>query len=132
MAATFLSPALKKDAAALVVVHPGGAETTLATTVEIAGDSAARKLGLLGRDALAPGHALVIAPSNGIHTFAMRFPIDVIFVARDGAVVKIVPALAARRVAFALGAFAVIEMAAGEADRAGLRVGDRLTVSDRD
>ena len=70
----------------------------------------------------------MIAPSNGVHTFGMRFPIDVIFAARDGRVVKIARAVAAGRIAFALRGFAVIEMAAGEADRAGLTKGDRLRV----
>jgi hypothetical protein len=131
MAATFLSPALKKDAGAvtLIVTRAGATlAATLATTVELAVDSASRKRGLLGRNGLPPAHALVIAPSNGVHTFAMRFPIDIIFVARDGRVVKITHALPARRIAFALRAFAVIEMAAGEADRAALAVGDRLAV----
>lgn len=129
--ATFLSPALKKDAGDVALAIDRGADPppTLATVVELAADSAARKRGLLGRDGLAPGHALVIAPCNGVHTFAMRFAIDVIFAARDGRVVKIARAVPARRIAFAVGAFAAIEMAAGEAERAGLAVGDRLVVT---
>ena len=129
MAATFLSPALKKDAGGITLAVDRPGFPTLATVVELAADSAARKRGLLGRDGLAPGHALVIAPCNGVHTFAMRFAIDVIFAARDGRVVKIARAVPARRIAFAVGAFAAIEMAAGEAERAGLVVGDRLVVT---
>ena len=128
--AHFLAPFLKREAPKpILAIDPSS--SPLATTVELALDSAARKRGLLGRDGLAPGHALVIAPCNGVHTFGMRFAIDVIFAARDGRVVKIAHAVPARRIAFALGAFAAIEMAAGEADRAGLRVGDRLTIRDR-
>ena len=90
----FLSPLLKKDAPPMAFwVERGGRRLPLATTVEAAVDSASRNRGLLGRDSLAPGHALVIAPSNGIHTFFMRFPIDVIFVARDGRVVKLARAV---------------------------------------
>jgi uncharacterized membrane protein (UPF0127 family) len=105
--------------------------TTLATTVEAALDSASRKRGLLGRDALAPGAALVIAPSNGVHTFFMKFAIDVVFVARDGRVVKIARAVKPGRVSLALRAFAVVELAAGAAETAELRVGDRLSVRPR-
>ena len=105
--------------------------TTLATTVEAALDSASRKRGLLGRDALAPGAALVIAPSNGVHTFFMKFAIDVVFVARDGRVVKIARAVNPWRACLALRAFAAVELAAGAAETAELRVGDRLSVRPR-
>src|SRR4029077_19922155 len=93
----FLAPLLKGDRpSSALVIERESTPTTLASTVEIAVDSASRKRGLLGRDGLAPSHALVIAPCNGVHTFGMRFAIDVIFVARDGRVVKIARAVAAR------------------------------------
>jgi uncharacterized membrane protein (UPF0127 family) len=98
----------------------------LVTHLELALDSQTRTRGLLGRDELAPGHGLVIAPSQGVHTFGMRFPIDIVFVRRDGRVVRCRTAVPPRRLALWLTAFAVVEMAAGEAERAGLRVGDRL------
>jgi hypothetical protein len=75
-----------------------------------------------------PAEALVIAPCSAIHTFAMRFPIDVIFAARDGRVLKTREAFPPGRMSVSLGAFAVIEMAAGEIARAGIRKGDRLVV----
>ena len=56
----------------------------LVRTLEIASDSESRKKGLLGRDALAPEIGFVIAPSQGVHTFGMRFPIDVAFCDRYG------------------------------------------------
>jgi uncharacterized membrane protein (UPF0127 family) len=56
----------------------------------------------------------------------MKFPIDVVFAARDGRVVKVRAAVPRGRIAVAWGAFAVIELAAGEAGRAGLRRGDRV------
>lgn len=101
----------------------------IATTVEPALDSSSRKRGLLGRTGLAPGHALVIAPSNLVHTFFMRFPIDIVFARRDGTVVKIRRSVPARRITGALRAFAVIEMAAGALQNVDLRVGDRLELS---
>lgn len=101
----------------------------LVTHLELALDSATRTRGLLGRNELPPGAGLIIAPSQGIHTFGMRFPIDVVFVTWDGRVVRYRSRVAPRRVAVWPFAFAVVELPAGAAERAGLRVGDRLVVA---
>jgi len=98
----------------------------LGTALVIAGDSATRREGLLGQDSLSPGSGLVIAPSQGVHTFGMRFPIDVVCVTRGGVVVKYRSAVPPRRLVLAWSAFAMIELAAGESTRAGLQPGDTL------
>jgi uncharacterized protein len=104
----------------------------LATSVEAAFDSASRKKGLLGRDGLARRHAIVIAPSNAIHTFFMRFPIDVVFAAKDGTVVGLRKSLAPWRMAIAPRAYCAIELAAGSIARDSIAVGDRLVVTSGD
>ena len=101
----------------------------MATTVEGAFDSASRTRGLLGRASLAPDHALVIAPCSAIHTFGMQFPIDVIFAAGDGRILKIRRNMRRGRMTGAIGAFATIEMAAGAADRHELKAGDYLEMT---
>jgi uncharacterized protein len=101
----------------------------LGTAIRLAGDSATRKQGLLGQDALPPGSGLVIAPSQGVHTFGMRFAIDIVCVSRAGVVVKCRPAVAPRRLVLSWSAFAMLELAAGEAARAGLVIGDVLIPS---
>jgi uncharacterized membrane protein (UPF0127 family) len=58
----------------------------------------------------------------------MRFPIDVIFARRDGCILKVRAEVPRSRVTGAIGAFAAIELAAGAAARAGVRVGDRLAI----
>jgi uncharacterized membrane protein (UPF0127 family) len=98
----------------------------LAPATTLAADSRARRRGLLGRDRLAPGEALVIVPSQGIHTFGMRFSIDVVFVDRHGGVLTIAHAVPPRRFRFAWRAFAVVELAAGACHAAGLQAGDEL------
>ena len=123
--AHFLAPLLKKDAAALALFVEGRHEP-LAVTVEAAFDSATRNRGLLGRDGLAADAALVIAPTNAVHTFGMRFPIDVIYCAKDGRIVKVRPNLVRGRISVAIGAFAVIEMAAGAIERNALETGQVL------
>jgi uncharacterized membrane protein (UPF0127 family) len=82
--------------------------------------------GLLGRRGLESGEGLLLRPAASIHTLFMRFPIDVVFVARDGEVLKVVAALPPWRTAAARGAKAVIELPAGEADRRGIHPGLRL------
>lgn len=124
----FLQPVLRRGAGPhrLVVA---GSNRQVASAIEVAGDSASRKKGLLGRSSLAEGTAFVIAPCSAVHTFGMQFPIDVIYVARDGRVVKVTERLGRSRVSAALGAFAAIEMAAGAAGRVGLEAGDVLAVT---
>ena len=99
--------------------------------LEVAVDSATRKKGLLGRDGLPGGSGLVIAPTNAVHTFFMRFPIDILFVTRSGEIIKLCPAVKAWRMAVAFRAYAVVELAAGGAALAGLSVGDRVAVRRR-
>jgi uncharacterized membrane protein (UPF0127 family) len=100
----------------------------VATVLETALDSAARNRGLLGRDSLSPDHALIIAPGSLVHTFGMRFRIDILFVARDGRVLKVSHEVPARRIAGALGSFAVVELAGGELKSSDTQPGDILEV----
>ena len=123
----FLRPLLGKGGAASVLVNERTG-SVVAAVLEAAVDSRSRRRGLLGRDALAEGHALVLAPCGAIHTCFMRFPIDVLFVARDGRVLKMVEQIGAWRVTASLRAFATIELPAGALRRAGLAAGDRVVI----
>ena len=100
----------------------------LAQTVIPAFDSDARRTGLLGRDSFEEGSAMVIAPSNAIHTFFMRFPIDVLFVRRNGVVVKVRRNVQPERAVVSFRAYAVIELPAGTLTADDARVGDVLTM----
>jgi len=100
----------------------------LADRLETAFDSTARRRGLLGRQGLEAGTAVIIAPCNSIHTFFMRFAIDVVFVSRDGRVANLRTALKPWRVGISWKSFAVIELSAGTIARAETRVGDVLQV----
>jgi uncharacterized membrane protein (UPF0127 family) len=101
---------------------------SIASEVIAAFEPAARRKGLLGRDSFAKGSAMVIAPSNAIHTFWMRFAIDVLFVRRDGTVVKVCRSIPPWRMAATLWAYAVIELPAGTLAADDASVGDVLTV----
>jgi uncharacterized membrane protein (UPF0127 family) len=102
----------------------------VAARIEAAFDSSARRRGLLGRQFLPPDVVLAIAPSNAVHTFGMQFPIDVLFVTRDGTVIKRVLSLKARRLSASCRAFAVLEFAAGNPGVAATRTGDHLAVEE--
>jgi uncharacterized membrane protein (UPF0127 family) len=98
----------------------------VAGTVEFARTRAERRKGLLGRNGLPAGTALVLSPCNAIHTIGMRFPIDVAFIDRGGRVRHIVRALVPSRIAVCFRAKATIECAAGQLDGQLLQVGDQL------
>jgi uncharacterized membrane protein (UPF0127 family) len=101
----------------------------LATRIVTAFDSQSRRTGLLKHSSLPDGDGLVIAPSSGIHTFFMKFPIDVVFVARDGRVLKTRSNLGPWRVAICWRAHAVVEIPAGALARSNTAPGDILEVS---
>lgn len=92
----------------------------------------ARLNGLLGTTSLPPGHGLLLERCRAVHTFGMSRAIDVVFVAADGAVVALRHGVVAGRIAFCRRAIAVLELAAGDARRLGLRPGLRVEFVDRD
>jgi uncharacterized protein len=93
---------------------------------ELAVTAGRRMKGLLGRKELPSGEGLLIRPASSIHMFFMRFPIDAVFLDRELRVVGIAESLQPWRLAWRRGAHSVLELAAGEAGRRGLQVGDRL------
>jgi len=88
-----------------------------------------RMRGLLGRRGLESREGLLLRPTGSVHTFFMRFPIDAVFLDRELVVQKVVPNLKPWRIAGARGSKAVLEIAAGECERRGLKPGDRLSVA---
>jgi len=90
-----------------------------------------RSRGLLGRKGLEPGGGLLIDPCSGIHTFFMAFPIDAIFVDKEGTIVHLVKEIAPQRISrYVFKARAVLELPAGTVRGTGAQVGDRLAFED--
>ncbi len=86
-----------------------------------------RMKGLLGRDGLEEGEGIQIDPCNSIHTFFMRFPIDVLFLDRDGIVIRAFAAIPPWRLTRIYGrARSVIELPAGTLERCETYEGDRI------
>jgi uncharacterized membrane protein (UPF0127 family) len=125
---SFLHPLLRTESTPFALTNARNNQI-VAHTLLTAFDSASRRKGLLDHDTLPEGSAMIIAPCQAVHTFSMRFAIDVAFVAKDGLVLKVRHAVPARRVAVSLRAFAVVELPAGALERRDTRAGDRLQVS---
>ena len=92
----------------------------------LANSARTRLKGLLGRGGLGPDEGLLLQPANSVHTAFMRFPIDVVFLDGDLQVMDVVAAVPPWRLRAKRGARAVLELAAGEAGRRGLREGETL------
>jgi uncharacterized membrane protein (UPF0127 family) len=87
--------------------------TILATRLEAARSSATRRKGLLGRDSLLLGEGLWIAPCESVHTFFMRFAIDLVYLDRKLKVRKVRHSVGAWRMSACLTAHSVLELPAG-------------------
>jgi uncharacterized membrane protein (UPF0127 family) len=105
----------------------------LTTGQEIAGNVAAarslfaRMRGLLGKKEMAEGDGLLIEPCKGIHTFGMRFGIDVIFFDKSNRVVATRRGLSPNRLTpFYFRAVGVLELPAGALDKISAKVGDEV------
>ena len=90
----------------------------------VAESFAARLRGLLGRRSLPAGEGMLIRRESSVHTFFMRFSIDVVFLDADERVLRIDANVGPWRLRACRGARSVLELAAGEAR--GLSVGDRI------
>jgi len=85
-----------------------------------------RARGLIGSQEPEPDEGLLLRWCNQVHTFGMKYPIDVIFCDRRGVVLR-VSTLAPRRVSrFVPRARYCIELRAGRARECGIDVGTRL------
>jgi uncharacterized protein len=124
---SFLAPLLSEPRRACALRNTRTGKLVV-THLEAAFDRKTRNRGLLGRPSLERDHALILAPCNAVHMFFMKFPIDVMFVGRDGTVRRIARELRPWRLAGSLRAYATIETAAGVVRSTDTRIGDVLSV----
>ena len=85
-----------------------------------------RVRGLLGRPPLGAGEALVLEPCASVHTFGMRYALDLAFLDRDGRICKVAYGVAPGRLAGSFAARATVELAAGMLEASGLKLGDAI------
>ena len=102
---------------------------TVARTLSVAETFLTRGRGLLGRNGLPRGEGLLIRPCRGVHTFFMKFPIDVLFLDGANRVVATVKNLKPHRITRIIGrAKSVIELPPGTLDASGTRAGNRILI----
>ncbi len=77
--------------------------------------------GLLGRPPPGKDEGLLIRPCSSVHTFGMRYPIDLVWLDRQGRILDLVPGLRPGRMTWRPGASAVLELASGQIERLGLQ-----------
>lgn len=85
-----------------------------------------RMRGLLSRPPLQDGEGMLLAPCASVHTFGMRYPIDLVFLTRAWRVRRVVPALKPLRLAGSFGAAMTLELASGAATTLRLAPGQDL------
>jgi len=107
-------------------------QVELASCVAVADHGIARSKGLLGRSALAPGEGLWILPCEAVHTFGMRFPIDLVYLDRKLRVRKVRSGVVPWRMSACLLAHSVLELAQGTVQKTQTMPGDRLEFSSTD
>jgi uncharacterized membrane protein (UPF0127 family) len=111
-----------------VLVRNQTRKTVLAEKVELADTSAKRRTGLLKHDRLEPGEGLWIVPCESVHTFFMKFPIDLVYLDKKRKVKKVRHAVPAWRLSACLFAHSVIELPAGTVRASGTVAGDELDI----
>jgi uncharacterized membrane protein (UPF0127 family) len=122
----FPGPGMKPDS--IVRVRNTTRGTDVAGSVKIANQSATRRKGLLGHTGLAPEEGLWIIPCESVHTFFMKFPIDLIYVDRNLKVKKVRSNVPAWRLSACLTAHSILELSPGAILRSQTQPGDLLEV----
>lgn len=114
-----------------MLVHNTERNTTLGEAIEVADTAVQRVKGLMGRDCLMAGEGLLFKRCSSLHTFFMRFPIDVLFLDKNRKVLKPVPEVSPFKLVVApLRAFYALELPAGVIATSSTRKGDHLDFSE--
>jgi uncharacterized membrane protein (UPF0127 family) len=111
-----------------VLVRNQTRNTILGESVEVADTSEKRRAGLLKHARLDPGSGLWIVPCESVHTFFMKFPIDLVYLDKHRKVRKVRHAVPAWRLSACLTAHSILEFPAGTAEKSGTLPGDQLSI----
>lgn len=103
--------------------------TVLATYMEVADSGAKRNKGLLGRESLFPGEGLWIIPCEAVHTFWMRFPIDLVYLDSKKRIRKLRGEVRPWRLSACISAHSVLELPSGTIRDTRTEPGDTLEFS---
>lgn len=104
-------------------------QTVLASNLEMADTGPTRNKGLLGHTGLAAGEGLWIIPCEAVHTFGMKFSIDLVYLDRKHRVRKVRSDVPARRISACMTAHSILELPAGTIRQTLTCAGDTLELS---
>jgi uncharacterized protein len=100
--------------------------TAMATRLDVANNGRGRRKGLLGHSHLSSGEGLWIIPCESVHTFFMRFPIDLVYLDRRNCVRKVRSGVGAWRISACISAHSVLELPSGTVRATETQRGDML------
>lgn len=100
--------------------------TVLGDAIDVADTSEKRNTGLLKHTDLKPGEGLWIVPCEGVHTFFMKFAIDLVYIDRKHVVRKVVSSVPPWRLSMCLPAHSIVELPAGSVEPTTTAKGDQL------
>jgi uncharacterized membrane protein (UPF0127 family) len=115
-----------------VLVRNQTRHTVLGESVEVADTNKKRRVGLLKHVRLDPGSGLWIVPCESVHTFFMKFPIDLVYLDKHRKVRKVRHAVPPWRLSACLTAHSILELPAGTAKNSGTQRGDELSIEKLD
>ena len=101
-------------------------ETVLAEAADVADTSQKRRTGLLKHTSLPSGEGLWISPCEGVHSFGMKFAIDLVYLDKRKVVKKVRSRMVPGRISFCLTARSVLELPAGMVEATSTQRGDEL------
>ncbi len=101
--------------------------TVLAEAAEVADTAAKRRTGLLKHERLEAGQGMWIVPCEAVHSFFMKFPIDVVYIDRKHKVRKTRINMVPSRISGCLVAHSVLELPVGTIEATGTQPGDQLS-----
>ena len=113
-----------------VVVRNQTRNTVLADAADVADTSEKRRTGLLKHDRLDPGQGLWIVPCESVHSFFMKFAIDLVYLDRDRKVRKVRHRMVPWRLSACLTAHSILELPAGAVAASGTEKGDQLEMAE--
>jgi uncharacterized protein len=111
-----------------IIVRNQTRGTVVAQAADMADTSEKRRTGLLKHSGLEPGEGLWIVPCESVHTFFMKFPIDLVYLDKALKVKKVRSAVPAWRLSACLSAHSILELPAGTIEQTKTAVGDTLAV----
>ena len=104
-------------------------KSVLGEKIRVARNFIERLRGLLGTSRLEDGEGLLIPSCQGVHMFGMRYSLDIIYLDRNGKVLKLINGLPPNAIgAVDFRAHSVLELPAGVIGRTRTQVGDLLTL----